>query len=41
MEKKIKVLTFQNVAKTGNIGEKGPVAGGIDYLRYLVMQKVR
>ena len=28
------------VAKTGNFGKKSPVAGGIDYVRYLSMQKV-
>ena len=38
--KKIGVLAFQKVAKTGNIGKKSPVAGGIDYVRYLSMQKV-
>ena len=26
------------VAKTGNIGKKTPVAGNIDYVRYLSMQ---
>ena len=38
--KKIGVLAFQKVAKTGNIGKKSPVAGDIDYVRYLSMQKV-
>ena len=38
MEKKIGVLAIQKVAKTGNIGEKNPVAGNIDYERYLIMQ---
>ena len=37
--KKIGVLAFQKVAKTGNIGrKKTPVAGNIDYVRYLSMQ---
>ena len=32
---------IQKVAKTGNIGEKkSPVAGDINYVRYLSMQKV-
>ena len=30
----------KKVAKTGNIGKKTPVAGDIDYVRYLSMQKV-
>ena len=34
------VLAIQKVAKTGNIGKKTPVAGDIDYVRYLSMQKV-
>ena len=38
--KKIRVLAFQKVAKTGNIGKKSPVTGDIDYIRYLSMQKV-
>ena len=38
--KKIGVLAIQKVAKTGNIGKKTPVAGNIDYVRYLSMQKV-
>ena len=38
--KKIRVSAFQKVAKTGNIGEKSKVAGYIDYVRYLSMQKV-
>ena len=38
---KIWVLAFQKVAKTGNIGKKSPVAGGIDNVRYLSMQKVK
>ena len=29
------------IAKTGNIGKKSPVAGDIDYVRYLSMQKVK
>ena len=37
---KIGVLAIQKVAKTGNIGKKTPVAGSIDYVRYLSMQKV-
>ena len=36
--KKIGVLTIQKVAKTGNIEKKTPVAGNIDYVRYLSMQ---
>ena len=36
--KKIGVLAIQKVAKTGNIGKKTPVAGNIDYVRYLSMQ---
>ena len=40
MEKN-RVLAFQKVAKTGNIGKKSPVAGGINYVRYLSMQKVK
>ena len=39
--KKIGVLAFQKVAKTGNIGKKSLVAGGINYVRYLSMQKVK
>ena len=35
--KKIGVLAIQKVAKTGNIGKKTPVAGDIDYVRYLSM----
>ena len=38
---KVRVLTFQKVAKTGNIGKKSPVAGDIDYVRYHSMQKVK
>ena len=38
-KKKIWILAFQNVAKTGNIGKKSPVAGDIDYVRYLSMLK--
>ena len=38
--KKIGVLAIQKVAKTGNIGIKTPVAGDINYVRYLSMQKV-
>ena len=37
---KIRVLAIQKVAKTGNIGRKNPVAGDIDYVRYLSLQKV-
>ena len=33
--KKIGVVVIQKVAKTGNIGKKTPVAGNIDYVRYL------
>ena len=33
-------LAFQKVAKSGNIGGKSPVAGGIEYVRYHSMQKV-
>ena len=29
------------VAKTGNIGKRSAVAGDIDYVRYLSMQKVK
>ena len=36
--KKIGVLGIQKVAKTGNIGKKTPVAGNIDYVRYISMQ---
>ena len=36
---KIRVLAIQKVAKTGNIAKKKtPVAGNIDYVRYLSMQ---
>ena len=35
---KIGVLAIQKVAKTGNIEKKTPVAGNIDYVRYLSMQ---
>ena len=38
--KKNGILAIQKVAKTGNIGKKIPVAGDIDYVRYLSMQKV-
>ena len=38
MEKKIGVLAIQKVAKTGNIGKITPVAGNIDYVRYISMQ---
>ena len=38
MEEKIGVLAIQKVAKTGNIGKKTPVAGNIDYVRYISMQ---
>ena len=36
--KKIGVLAIQKVAKTGNIGKITPVAGNIDYVRYISMQ---
>ena len=36
--KKYGILAIQIVAKTGNIGKKTPVAGNIDYVRYLSMQ---
>ena len=36
--KKFRVLAIQKVAKTGNIGKKTPVAGNIDYVRYISMQ---
>ena len=36
--KKIRVLAIQKVAKTGNIGKITPVAGNIDYVRYISMQ---
>ena len=39
MEKKIGDLAFQKVVKTGTIGKRSPVAGNIDYVRYLRMQK--
>ena len=36
------VLAFQKIAKTSNIEKKkSPVAGNIDYVRYLSMQKVK
>ena len=35
---KIGVLAIQKVAKTGNIRKKTPVAGNIDYVRYISMQ---
>ena len=38
--KKKGVLAFQKVAKTDIIGKKTPVAGDIDYVRYLSIQKV-
>ena len=37
MEKN-RVLAIQKVAKTGNIRKKNPVAGNIDYVRYISMQ---
>ena len=37
--KKIGVLAFQKVAKTGDIGKKSRVAGGFIYVSYLSMQK--
>ena len=36
--KKIRVLAIQKAAQTGNIGKKTPVAGNIDYVRYLSLQ---
>ena len=36
--KKSGFFAIQKVAKTGNIGKKTPVAGNIDYVRYLSMQ---
>ena len=33
--KKIGVLAIQKVAKTGKIGKVTPVAGNIDYVRYI------
>ena len=39
MEKN-QVLANQKVAQTGNIVKKNPVAGNIDYVRYLSMQTV-
>ena len=38
---KIAVLAFRKEAKTGNIEKKSSVAGSIDYVRYLSMQKVK
>ena len=39
MEKKIRVLGIQKVAKTGNIRKKKtPVAGNMDHTRYISMQ---
>ena len=38
--KKIGVLAFQKVVKTGSIGKKSPVASNIDYEIDLSMQKV-
>ena len=35
---KIGVLAIQKVVKTGNNAKKNPVAGNIDYVRYLSMQ---
>ena len=40
MKKKNQSFGIQKVAKTGNTGKKNPVAGSIDYLRYLSMQMV-
>ena len=37
-ETKIGVLAIQKVPKTGNIGKITPVAGNIDYVRYISMQ---
>ena len=36
--KKIGVLAIEKVAKTSNIWKQTPVAGNIDYVRYLSMQ---
>ena len=36
--KKIGVLAIQKVDKTGNTGKITPVAGNIDYVRYISMQ---
>ena len=36
--KKIEVLAIQKVAKTGNIRNKAPVAGNINYVKYISMQ---
>ena len=36
--KKIGVLAIQKVAKTGKTGKKTPVAGNINYVRYISMQ---
>ena len=38
--KKIRLLAFQKVAKTGNIGKTNPVAGGIDYIKYLAFRRL-
>ena len=38
---KIGALGFQKGAKTGSIEKKSPVAGGMDYVRYLSMQKFK
>ena len=41
--KKKSGLAFQKVAKTSMVilEKKGPVVGGIDYVRYLSVQKVK
>ena len=38
-KKKNRGFGIPKIAKTGNIGKKSPVAGDIDYVRYLSMQK--
>ena len=38
--KKSEIWAIRKVAKTGNIERKTPVAGDIDYVRYLSMQTV-
>ena len=41
MEKKIVVSAFQTVAKTCYYWKNSSVAGDIDYVRYISMQKVK
>ena len=38
---KIRDFGIPKIAKTGNIGKKSPVAGSIDCVRYLSMQKAK